>query len=224
MALIPEEVRREILSKLPGEPSDTVLSKEFGVSRKTIYRLRKLLPKREKIRPPPPPKVEDVPPIGTPPVPAIPESKEEPPPESAVKPKVTMSSVQLGTYFAIQLLQGENYMDVAYAVTAAADSAGILFRKLQVLDLPTFGTTNFVRFRSDIEDIRAVIKSLGRESYIIQESSAFIARLPNGRKGKYSTSAMLAAPRMGLGQVFFGTRVKRWEHQFKKEISPIKAG
>jgi len=221
MQKLSNELRQGILSKIPEEPSDTKLSQEFGVSRKTIWRLRRSEPKNNEIIPPKPRKMASIN-IPQTPIPVFP----PPPKQSPIRSK---ANVKLGTYFGIQLLRGENYKDVAYLVTEAAERTGVLFRKLQVLDLPSIGATSFVRFRSDIEDIQAVIGYMLMEgpwrAHIVQERDAYIAQLP-GRSGKYSTSSMCATPRMGLGQTFAGTRIKRWKFQFKEEqakLSPMKA-
>jgi hypothetical protein len=231
-----DEVRRAVLSKIPEEPSDTKLAKAFGISRKTIWRLRKTL-KRNEIIPPPlkkakrtkldsllsiPKVVEKEPEIKVTPEVKEPISEikvalqyEKPKPEPILKSNV----VQLITHFAIQLLRRENFKDVAYEVISAAASAKILFRKLQVLDDQlSIGATTFVRFRADIQDIHPLIEHLKERAYICVENDAFVVQFPDGRKGKYPSSIMCATPHMGPNHFFAGTRIARWKYQFESKL------
>jgi len=243
---IADEVRQAILSRLPDEPSDTKLAKSFGVSRKTIWRLRKTF-RKDAINPPP---LTDVPPVKIPatPVPEFPPPKELPLselplPRNALMPeevspsdpiyqkpkrssRITLAPrarVSMGTYFAVERLRGENYKDVAYVVTEAADALKILFRKIQVLDTPAIGVTNFVRFRADIEDVFPIIKRLGR-SYVVPDVEGFRVNINGGKKGRYPTAAMCSPARMGMGHTFSGTQLKRWIYQYKThdELPPMK--
>lgn len=160
------------------------------------------------IAPPPPPKAAPEP------LPAPAPVKVEARPES-VLPKVDAEPVVLGSYFAVQILRGESYRDVANAVLTAAESKGILFRKLQVMDIMAVGTTAFVRFRSDISGLDQVLTTLANRSRVAaDQTGAYIVSFQDGRKGKYPTTTMNSSPKLGFGQTFAGTRIARWKQQF----------
>lgn len=132
-----------------------------------------------------------------------------------VVPKVDTEPVVLGAYFAVQILRGESVGAVANAVLTAADASGILFRKLQVMDIMAVGATPFVRFRSDITGLDKVLGSLPARSLISSDSSgAYIVSFQDGRRGKYPTATMNSSPKLGFGQTFAGTRIARWSQQF----------
>lgn len=241
-APLTEEKRQALLAKLSEEPSDTKLATEFGVSRKTVWRLRQtpveapiVESKRHATFPPAPPEPLVVS-IPTPPPPKlevepepepVPEPTPEPVPERPkpaakikrtedVLPKVDVEPVVLGTYLAIQMLRGENYKFVVERVLAEADILNILFRKIQVLEIITVGTGTFVRLRMDLPSphllLAAMLKS-GRATIDMANGTGFIS-FPGGRHGKYPTSSLCAMPKIGFGQIYAGTRIKRWKAQF----------
>jgi hypothetical protein len=49
---------------------------------------------------------------------------------------------------------------------------------------------------------------------ILDIMGTYNVRFPNGRTGKYPASTMCAAPKIGFGQTYAGTRIKRWKQQF----------
>jgi hypothetical protein len=219
------ERRQDLLSKLATEPSDTKLATEFGISRKTVWRMRQkpgaeAMPNA--ITPPAPAKA--TPPVVIPaaPVPkvAIPRVMKVPvaaPPLASVHdvmPKVDVELVRLNTYFAVQLLKGEAFKQVCQMVLTAADAQGVLFRKLQVLDITVVGNAAFVRFRSDMQDCRKVLNSLEDRANIMESGGSYSVWFPNGRTGKFPVSTMCCAPKIGFGQTYAGTRIKRWKQQF----------
>lgn len=227
-----EELRSRILSRIKEESSDTKLSKEFDVSRKTIWRLRKEQPPQEpaarlkEITPPPPPKETPVK-VEIPPTPSVPQvpvvDHNAALPEtrpvrrsriSDVIQKVDPVKVHLVTYFAVQLLRGEHVKDVLKIVLEEADKKGVLFRKIQILDITPLGVTPFVRFRSDVEDAHLVVQDLVDRAIVTQSHEGFQAYFPSGRSGKFPTSSMCLGPKMGYGQTYAGTRIKRWKKQF----------
>lgn len=229
-----EDRRKELLARLATEPSDTKLSNEFGISRKTIWRMRQSL--KDPTAPAPPSEsqvmrkvvVPDEPKAEAPmppsePVVAPPAASSVPPPavvaspvipKEDVRPKVDTTPVHLSTYFAVQLLRGESYKDVANAVLTAADAKGVLFYKLQVLDITVVGATAFVRFRADMPDAFAVVRNMTTRGIIVMLGGTYIVQFPGGKQGKYPTSTMCSAPKVGFGQVYAGTKIKRWKHQF----------
>jgi hypothetical protein len=224
-----DELRQKIISRLSMESSDTVLAKEFGVHRKTIWRLRQIPHvKSDEIIPPP---SKELAPIEIPPVSPVPEIPERsipaPRPEKPSKlnqetSKETdiLSPTELHTYFAVQILKRENYKDVVQTVLSAADANKILFRKIQVLDVNPVGATNFVKFRSDVADASGIVKNLEGRAFIIKIDGSFIVHFPNGRiGGKYPIFGMCSTPKIGFGHTFAGTRVKRWRYQFQDQAN-----
>lgn len=179
----------------------------------------------ESILPPPPAVLE---PVVIPPQTLISAAPAAPEPvlTKSVMPKVDVEPVVFGSYFSIQILRCESYRDVAAAVLTAADQQGVLFRKLQVLDIMAVGTTAFVRFRSDMlsiptvsgtpSDLDKVLKALTNRSQVAVDpaTGGYVVRFQDGRRGKYPTSTMNASAKLGFGQTFAGTRIKLWASQF----------
>jgi hypothetical protein len=154
------------------------------------------------------PKVETLPP----PPPAPPEPVT---PKQAVAPKVDVEPVVLGSYFAIQILRGESYRDVVKAFLFAAEESGVLFRKLQVMDIMAIGTTAFVRIRSDVADLSKVLEKMTNRSRVSADSTgSYVVNFQDGRSGKYPTTTMNSSHKLGFGQTFVGTRIQRWKQQF----------
>lgn len=120
----------------------------------------------------------------------------------------------MGTYFAAQLLRCEHIKDVANAIMQVAEARGVLFRKLQVLDLISVGTTSFVRFRTDLADPAAVLTGLNRGFISFSEGNYRIT-FADGRQGvRFPTTSMLSVQKSGFGQTYAGPKVKRWAQQF----------
>lgn len=224
-----DKLRQKLISRLSVEPSDTILAKEFGVHRKTIWRLRQTIcAKNDEIIPPPPKELTPIEILPISPVPdisekSIPVPRPEKPSESnkEVSKETDILSPELNTYFAVQILKRENYKDVVQTVLAAADANKILFRKIQVLDVYLVGATTFVKFRSDVADASTIVKSLKGRAFIIKGDGSFMVHSPDGQiRGKYPTFGMCSTSRMGFGQTFAGTKTKRWVMQFQDQVNP----
>ena len=120
----------------------------------------------------------------------------------------------MATYFAVQLLRGEHVKEVVKAIMLAAESKGLLFRKLQVMDFVSIGTQSFVRFRSDLAEPAAVLASLKR-GFIAFADGNYRFTFADGRPGvKFPTSIMCSIQKVGFGTVYAGPKLKRWAQQF----------
>jgi len=117
-------------------------------------------------------------------------------------------------YFAIESLRGENFKHVTQIVLEAADKRGILFRRLQVLDIISVGAKAFVRFRADMANLQPVVNQLKDRGVIHEFGGGYVVHLVDGRKAKFSMAIMCSVPKAGFGQLFVGTRIKRWKQQF----------
>lgn len=117
-------------------------------------------------------------------------------------------------YFAIESLRGENFKHVTQIVLEAADKRGILFRRLQVLDIISVGAKAFVRFRADMANLQPVVNELKDRGVIHEFGGGYVVQLVDGRKAKFSMATMCSVPKAGFGQLFVGTRIKRWAKQF----------
>jgi len=250
IAPLSDERRQELLARLVTEPSDTKLALEFGVSRKALWRMRQTLKapsrpvaKAQPVITPPAPVAKALPKVVIPasPVPRVtapkvlkappvspPQTRTAPtlvPPLSEdPRPKVDVEPVILSTYFALQILRGESYKHVANAVLAEAESKSILFRKLQVLDLLSVGTTVFVRFRSDLPDAAKALRALRNRALIASDrSGTYTVTFPDGRSGKYPGATMHSSPKIGFGHTYAGTRIKLWGRQFSPQDNQVKS-
>jgi hypothetical protein len=219
-----EDRRKELIAKLP-TASDTKLAEEFGVSRKTIWRLRQ--GQKQKSQSQTRMAAVQIPEVAPTPVPEPEPERFEPPTLTVVpkldtaepkpeveRPKKVEAPVHLNTYFAVQLLRGESPKLAAGAVLTCAHSKGVLFRKLQVLDITLVGARPFVRFRSDMPTAYDVIRTMTGRAIIAEVGGAYMVQFEDGRSGKYPASSMCSPPKVGFGQVYAGTKIKRWKEQF----------
>lgn len=159
------------------------------------------------LKSPQPPEDPAPPPAPPPPAP--------PPPTVDPRPKVDVEPVYLNTYFALQILRGESYKQVAQVVLTEAKAKGVLFRKLQVMDIVSVSTTAFVRFRSDMPDALAVLKSLQNRALIaVGYGGIYMVTFTNGRSGRFPMSTMCSSPKIGFGHTYAGTKIKKWQDQF----------
>lgn len=215
--VLTEKRRQKVISKLSSQMSDNEIALKCGVSRSTVWRIRhdeaakeakrkralarmKAKEKRAKVEAP---RAVPMPPLA-PPAETV---------ERSVLPKVDAEPVTMGSYFAVQILKGESVKDVAYAVMEMAESAKALFRKLQILDCITVGTTPFARFRSDLGDPVAVLKGSNRGCIAFVDGAYRV--LFDGRQVKHPTAVMLSAHRAGFGQIYAGPKIARWRAQFR---------
>lgn len=124
------------------------------------------------------------------------------------------------TYFAVQLKPMEHPVRIAEAFVKAAHESGTLFRRLEVLDTITIGATAFVRMRSEITNLPAILDSLYKGGKGVVNAApgmggAYVLRMPGGRVGKVSNLVMNAIPKLGQTRTFRGTQFKFWERQFE---------
>jgi hypothetical protein len=124
--------------------------------------------------------------------------------------------VNAKTYFAVQAKTYETARDVSRLVLQAAATVGISFKRLESMDILSVGTTNFVRFRSDVVDATPILDALeaqGRGS-IRLEGIRYMLRA-KGRVGSIPTTRILSAPCVtSQQQVYLGTSVQQWAEQF----------
>lgn len=135
--------------------------------------------------------------------------------QSNIAPKLDTEPVVLSSNFAVQLLPRESYRDVAKLVLATADEAKVLFRKLEVMELMTVGTTTFVRFRSDLRDVGRVCERLAGRSYVAERAGAYVVHFIDGRAGRLPATSMCLGAKAGFGVVFTGPRIAKWKAQFQ---------
>lgn len=131
-----------------------------------------------------------------------------------VMPKVDVEPVVMANYFAVQILRGESVKDVAYAVMMAAEGERVLFRKLQILDCISVGTTPFARFRSDLGELPM---SLSAERGVISfVDGCYRVSFTDGRQVKYPTTVICSVQKAGFGAVYAGPKIQRWAQQFSR--------
>jgi hypothetical protein len=121
---------------------------------------------------------------------------------------------KLPTYFAVQMKASEKPHDLVTLLMRAAKNQGKIFRKLEVLDTLTVGTTAYLRMRSDLQGPETLLEEAlpGRANIT---SSTGVYLLQNGtRKAKIPNVLMLATPKLGQMQAYHGTKIKHWERQF----------
>jgi len=206
--MITEKTRKKIIAHLSSEPSDQKLAQRYKTSRKTVWRLRKEV--MGTVEPEPETEKMQEPVVDSTPVPSTIKILD------SVMPKVDAEPVVLATYFALQAMRGESYTHVAKAVMEASEKAGVLFRKLQVMDVTSIGGTQFIRFRSDLTQAQEVLQTMPERAHVVSDASGnYVVRFASGRTGKYPSSLMNTPPKLGLGRVLAGTRIRNWGRQFE---------
>ena len=235
--VLTDKQRQKIISKLSSQMSDNEIAEKCGVSRSTVWRIRqdeaakeakrkrtlarmKAKEKRAQVEPAKTVKgswkerVEQAAVTLEVEIPTVASVLREPP-TLAVLPKVDTEPVTMAHYFAVQILRGESVKDVAYALMKAAEGASVLFRKLQILDCISVGTTAFARFRSDLSDVEAILKDSDR-GYISFSEGCYRVTFTDGRQVKYPTTVICSVQKAGFGQTYAGPKIARWAHQFAR--------
>lgn len=129
---------------------------------------------------------------------------------------MTIESIALNTYLAVELLAKEETRVVAALICKTAAEVNTLFRRLEVLDIIVIGGRRFVRCRSDILNpypMLGIIFDRGR-STIASSEKGYVARFLNGRTGTVTNVTMHSSPRLGQRVTWRGPKVKLWERQF----------
>jgi hypothetical protein len=130
------------------------------------------------------------------------------------------STISLNTYFAVQLLRGEHPLKLAEAICTAAQTAGTLFRRLEVLDTVLVAGQEFLRCRSDVLNPYPMLEGLAlqRRGYVAARSGGeYAAKLVGGREGVVPGTTMHSVPRAGFKGTFRGPKIRHWERQFLAE-------
>lgn len=124
-------------------------------------------------------------------------------------------ALPLSNYFAVQLFPGENDNTAVEAVFRASAKQRQFFRRLEVLDSFTVGSNTFLRCRADQEVLGTLLEvcSDGR-GVIVRRQSAYVAMLPDGRKGTVDFLRMHLEVKDGRRRLYKGTKIKGWERQF----------
>lgn len=123
----------------------------------------------------------------------------------------------LNTYFAVQVLSSENTHAVAGAICKAAQEAGTLFRRLEVLDTIQVAAKTFVRCRSDIVNPYLMLDALHakKRGYVaVTARGQYNVKMADGRMGAVPGTVMHTVPRSGCGAMYRGPKIKLWERQF----------
>lgn len=134
---------------------------------------------------------------------------------------VIMSAEKVTTqFFAVQKLPFEDKHEMAELVIKTAHEKSLLFTVLDVIDLIEVGSTEFVRFRSDLVDVATLVAALfdKKRAIITLAGSGYQAKL-NGRTGVVPFAKMSVVP-AGQFVSYRGTKVQHWERQFIKEAPP----
>jgi transcriptional regulator with XRE-family HTH domain len=229
--VLTDKQRQKVISKLSSQMSDNEIAEKCGVSRSTVWRIRqdeaeklaklKRAEARTKAREKKRIQATDVKPPKPEAPPQKPAAVAQPPESPAIAPvipifpKVDAEPVTMANYFAVQILRGESVKDVAYDLMKAAEGAGELFRKLQILDCISVGTTAFARFRSDLGDVASVLSASGR-GFIAFSDGCYRATFTDGRQVKYPTTVMCSVQKSGFGQSYAGPKIIRWAQQFPR--------
>jgi hypothetical protein len=131
----------------------------------------------------------------------------------------------LTNHFAVQRRGPETSHEIAEIILRAAKTDGVLFRHLEAFGLVSIGSMNFVRFRSEGAEVaRTVLTGIGHSQNraVIGPSAPgeYLVWVPGGRSAKVSNLLMHQVARPGETKLYMGTRIKRWEEQFRSIETP----
>jgi len=122
------------------------------------------------------------------------------------------------TFFAIQLRLNETPHSLAAEVLRTAAEAGILFCRLDTLDIIDVGGTDFVRFRADLINPFPILNRLlrvGRRVVGPGLGSYWLWRPSIGQGGRVPGTPMHLVPIPGHFRQYSGTRTAAWASQFE---------
>ena len=125
--------------------------------------------------------------------------------------------IKLTTLFAVEMLRWETPHNVAEAVIRAGSEIRRFFRRVEVLDVVTFGMKPFVRLRSDMTAPQAILEQVlttGRGVVIPMGSAGYEARFPT-RRGRVPGFSLYEAVRPGHQRMYRGPKLKNWAEQFE---------
>lgn len=120
------------------------------------------------------------------------------------------------TWFGVAHVWG-SVSDLAELVLKAAKAEKILFRKLDCLGTFAVGRYTFVRMRADAPNLDKVFRRLRIDGMSLVEPTlgGYLVVLPDGRSGRVPASTIHTVTQMARATSYLGTKIKRWEQQFK---------
>ncbi len=124
-----------------------------------------------------------------------------------------MSNVSVHTYFAVEIRQWENRVEVARLVLNTASQQGILFDRLDTYDRISVGQTDFIRFATDLKDVSRLMKALmglGR-AVVAPVKGVFVVTI-DARTGTVPALKILSVPCNIT--TYRGTSHPLWAQQF----------
>lgn len=141
---------------------------------------------------------------------------------SSLPPPPVDPEIQLRTYFAVQLsYTQEPYAKVVEALCQTAKGMGILFRRVETLDVIQLGMRPFLRMRSDVPEAKLLLQRLHTETgrgIVYMTTGGFEVQFPpnvlGGRIAPVSSLAMHGATR-GQPMMWRGPKIKNWVLQFQ---------
>lgn len=133
-----------------------------------------------------------------------------------------MTPVATPTYFAVEIKTSyEKAPDLAKIVLTTAKGLGILFRRLEAMDVIEIGSTKFMRFRTDLTPALPLADALfesGRGVIALSVGGGYRMRTKT-KEGTIPSTTLLAVPRAAGVKTFRGTKIKLWERQFETDVA-----
>jgi hypothetical protein len=131
---------------------------------------------------------------------------------------MSIESIALNTYFAVETSPLENVQTVAHRICATADEVKTLFHRLEVLDAIQVGGRKFIRCRSDVLNpfpMLELIYTRHRRSVIIPGAKGYEVKFLDGRMGPVTNVMMHSTAKLGQRVTYRGPKVKFWARQFE---------
>jgi len=115
-------------------------------------------------------------------------------------------------YFAVEVREPDHVL--TEKILRTAQTLGLKFPKIDVLNRFTLGATKFLRFRVKEDGVTQLLDRLFEDGRAVvgTESGGFVARMRE-RKGVCSATIMLAVPATSL--TYRGPGAQYWERQFQ---------
>ncbi len=118
-------------------------------------------------------------------------------------------------YAAIEMAKGETLHGTVHRIMRAAVAQSLLFQQLEVLDVFTIGSRQFVRFKLDQPELVQLMTDIRKNrAVVLPDGMGYKVYLPGGRSGNVSMTKMHISSSSNLRRAYRGPKHDLWEAQF----------
>ena len=131
---------------------------------------------------------------------------------------MTVESIALNTYFAVEASPLERVQTVAHLICATGNEVKTLFHRLEVLDAIYVGGRKFVRCRTDLVNpfpMLELIHTRHKRAVIVPGATGYEVKFLDGRSGPVTNVMMHSIAKLGQRVTYRGPKIKLWARQFE---------